>query len=105
VDNLGNFLSAIGSFIGSILEGLGNPDDIIGVGIQLLLPTAGVFTDLLNTGLAIGGLFAPGLEQGFIPVQGLASSAKIRVGSLIPSVTTFQLPGDVADYTLITTIG
>ena len=44
-------------------------DDIIGVAVQIHLPTTGALTDLIKTGLAVGGLFAPGLEQGFIPVE------------------------------------
>ena len=46
VSNLGNVLSAVGSFIASILEGIfSQPDAIVGVGVQILLPTAGAFTD------------------------------------------------------------
>ena len=105
VANLGNFLSAVGSILGAIIEGLGNPDDIIGVGVSLLLPTAGTFTDLLNTGFALAGIFAPGLETGFIPIDTLPSSVKIKVGSLIPSVTTFDFDGDAAHYVYTSSIG
>lgn len=104
VDNLGNFLNAIGSFIGAIIEGLGNPDDIIGVGVQVLLPTAGAFTELLNTAFAIAGFFAPGLADGFIPLDGLPSSVRIRVGPLAPSVTTLRFQSDVADYALVSSV-
>ena len=105
VSNLGNFLNAVGNFLGAILEGLGNPDDIMGVGVQILLPTAGTFTDLLNTAFAIGGIFQPGLEQGFIPIDSLPSSVKIRVGSLIPSSATFDFPSDVGHYVYTSNVG
>jgi hypothetical protein len=98
VKHLGDFLSAVGSIIGSVIEGLGNPDDIIGVGVQLLLPTAGTFTDLLNTAFSIGGLFEPGLDKGFIPIDGLPSTVKVRVGSLVPSQTSFDFDGPAAHY-------
>ncbi len=98
VSHLGDFLSSVGSIIGSIIEGLGNPDDIMGVGVQILLPTAGAFTDLLNTAFAIGGLFEPGLEHGFIPVDGLPNTVKIKVGSLIPSTATFDFDGPTGHY-------
>lgn len=105
VDNLGNFLSAAGSLIATIIEGLGNPDAIIGVGVQLLLPTAGTFTDLLNTAFSIGGIFQPGLANGFIPISGLPSSVKVRVGSLLPSSAVFDLDGDAGHYVYTSTIG
>ncbi len=105
VSNLGNFLSAVGSFLGAFIEGLGNPDDILGVGVQILLPTSGAFTDLLNTAFAIGGIFAPGLEQGFIPIDSLPSAIKIRVGSLVPSNATFDFEGDAAHYVYSSTVG
>lgn len=99
VDNLGSFLAAAGNLIGAVLEGFGNPDDVIGVAAQIHLPTRGALTDLIRTGLAIGGLFAPGLEHGFIPIDGLPSALQIRVGTLSPSAATFRFstPG-VADY-------
>ncbi|UDY37277.1 hypothetical protein [Dermatobacter hominis] len=105
VANLGNFLNAVGGFLAAFIEGLGNPDDIVGVGVQILLPTAGAFTDLLNTAFAIGGIFQPGLEQGFIPISGLPSSVKIKVGSLVPSNATFDFQSDAAHYVYSSTIG
>lgn len=99
LDNLGNFVAAAGSLIGAVIEGLGNPDDIIGVAAQVHLPTRGALTDLFNTALAIGGIFSPGLEQGFIPVDGLPSELQIRVGTLSPSSATFRFTTPVADYT------
>ena len=75
------------------------------MGVSLLLPTAGTFTDLLNTGFALAGIFAPGLETGFIPIATLPSSVKIKVGSLIPSVTTFDFDGDAAHYVYTSSIG
>ncbi len=99
VDNLGDFVAAAGNLIAAVLEGFGNPDDIIGVAAQIHLPTRGALTDLIRTGLSVGGLFAPGLEHGFIPVEGLPSSLQIRVGTLSTSSANFRftIPG-VADY-------
>ena len=104
VDNIGNFLAALASLIGTVIEGLGNPDDIIGVAVQIHLPTAGALTDLIKTGLAVGGLFAPGLEQGFIPVEDLPSSLLIKVGPLVNSNSTFRFTTPVADYSYVSTI-
>lgn len=104
VDNLGNFLGALGSLIGAVIEGLGNPDDIIGVAVQVHLPTSGALTDLIKTGLSLGGLFAPGLEQGFIPVANLPSSLLIKVGPLENSNSTFRFTTPAADYSYLSTI-
>jgi len=105
VSNLGNFLNAVGSLVASIIEGLGNPDAIVGVGVQLLLPTAGAFTDLLNTAFSIAGLFEPALANGFIPIPGLPSSIKIKVGPLAPSVSTFDFDGEAGHYVYTSSIG
>ncbi len=99
LENLGDFVAAAGSLIAAVIEGLGNPDDIIGVAAQIHLPTRGALTDLFNTALAVGGVFSPGLEQGFIPVDGLPSELQIRVGTLSPSSATFEFDTPVADYT------
>ena len=98
VDNLGNFISAAGSLIGAVIEGLGNPDDVIGIAAQIHLPTRGGLTDLVNTAFAIGGIFAPGLEQGFIPIEDLPSGLLIRVGTLRNSTADFRFTTPVADY-------
>lgn len=105
VSNLGNFLAAAGSLIGAVIEGLGNPDAIVGVGVQLLLPTAGVFTGLLDAAFGVASLFNPALANGFIPIDGLPSSVKIRVGSLVPSSASFDFDGDGGHYVLNTTVG
>jgi len=99
VSHLGDFISAAGSMIGAIIEGLGNPDDVLGVAAQIHLPTKGGLTDLVNTAFAIGGIFVPGLEQGFIPIEDLPSGLVIKVGTLTPSTTSFRLTTDIADYT------
>ncbi|MGB6057408.1 MAG: hypothetical protein WBF71_04020 [Microthrixaceae bacterium] len=104
VDNLGNFLQAAASLVGTVIEGLGDPDDIVGVAAQILLPTSGALTDLINTGLSIGGLFAPGLDQGFIPVDGLPSSLQIKVGTITPSNSYFRFTSPGVDYTYVSSI-
>lgn len=99
VGNLGNFVAAAGSLIAAVIEGLGDPDDIIGVAAQIHLPTTGTLTGLVETAFAIGGLFSPGLEHGFIPVDGLPSELQIRVGTLSPSGANFRFSTSAADYT------
>jgi len=106
VSNLGNFLSGIGSLLASIIEGIGAaPDAVVGVGVQLLLPTAGAFTDLLNTAFSLASLFNPAFANGFIPIAGLSSSVKVKVGSLIPSVSVFDFDGDAGRYIYTSQIG
>lgn len=104
VSNLGDFVAAAGSLIGAVLEGLGNPDDIIGVAAQIHLPTKGALTDLVNGALDLAGLFSPGLENGFIPIEGLPSTLQIRVGTLSPSTTSFRFDSSVADYTYVSSV-
>ena len=105
VTNLGNFINAAGSLIGAILEGLGNPDAVVGVGVQLLLPTSGAFTNLLDTAFGVAGFFNPELTNGFIPVPGLPSSIRIKVGPLAPSVSVFDFDGTAGHYVYTSTIG
>lgn len=104
VSNLGDFVAAAGSLIGAVLEGLGNPDDIIGVAAQIHLPTKGALTDLVNGALDLAGLFSPGLENGFIPIEGLPSTLQIRVGTLSASTATFRFDSSVADYTYVSSV-
>jgi hypothetical protein len=104
VSNLGDFIAAAGSLIGAVLEGLGNPDDVIGVAAQVHLPTKGGLTDLVNGALDLAGLFSPGLENGFIPIDGLPSTLQIRVGTLSPSTATFRFDSPVADYTYVSSV-
>ncbi len=104
VANLGDFINAAGSLIGAVLEGLGNPDDVIGVAAQIHLPTRGGLTDLINGALDLAGLFSPGLEDGFIPIDGLPSSLQIRVGTLSPSTTQFRFTSPGVDYTYTSSV-
>ncbi|MCZ7631455.1 MAG: hypothetical protein M5U19_21435 [Microthrixaceae bacterium] len=64
VDHLGDFVALIPGLIAAALEGLGNPDDILGVAAQIHLPTAGAFTDLMKFGLALAGLDNGAIERG-----------------------------------------
>lgn len=88
VDNLGDFLSAIPGLIALALEGLGNPDDILGIAAQIFVPTTGAFADLLNFGLALAGF-----DQGVLELEDLPPTLKFRVGNLLPSQTTFTFAG------------
>lgn len=101
VDHIGDFLQAAAGLVGAVIEGLGDPDDIIGIAAQIYLPTTGALTDLIRTGLAIGGLFAPGLDQGFIPIDGLPQTLAIKVGPLERSRSYFRFTGEAADYTFV----
>ena len=89
-DNISSLLGVIGGLIAALIEGLGNPDDIIGIAAQIHLPTAGAFTDLLNGAFQVAGLFDPDLALGVLPLDDLGSGIRIRVGSLSPS--TVDLP-------------
>jgi hypothetical protein len=89
-DNISSLLGVIGGLIAAVLEGLGNPDDIIGIAAQIHLPTAGTFTDLLAGAFQVAGLFDPDLAIGVLPLDDLGSGIKIRVGALSPS--TVDLP-------------
>ncbi len=77
---------------------------MIGVAAQIHLPTAGALTGLFETALAVGGIFVPGLEDGFIPIDDLPSELKIRVGTLSSSSVNFRFTTDVADYTYRSTV-
>lgn len=108
VGNIGNFLSAAVSLIGAAIEGLGDPDDIIGIAAQIYLPTSGALTDLIQTGLSIGGLFAPGLDQGIIPldelVDGFPENIAVKVGALGTSKSKFDFKLGRADYTFTNSV-
>ncbi len=88
VSHIGDYLSAIPGLIGAVIEGLGNPDDILGIAAQIHLPTAGTFTDLLNFGLTLAGL-----DNGVIESDELPAVLKVRVGSLSPSTASFNFKG------------
>lgn len=108
VSNIGNFLGAAVSLVGAAIEGLGDPDDIIGISAQIYLPTAGVLTDLIKTGLSVAGLFAPGLDQGIIPldelIDGFPENIAVKVGSLGTSKSTFNFKMGRADYTFVNSV-
>lgn len=97
---LGNVLSGIGSLIVSVLEGLGNPDDVLGTVIQIHLPTKGAFTDLMKFGLAVAGL-----DNGELPIEGLPDSVKFRIGQLLPSKATFNLSGPGYNHIYTSSVG
>lgn len=106
VNNLGNFVGGIGSILLGTLEGLGTPDAIVGVGVQLLIPSAGAFTDLLNTAFSLAGFFVPQFQNGFVTTDELPASLKIKVGPLNASTTTFDFDaGDAGHYKLKMRIG
>ncbi len=90
-DNIGSLLGAIGGLIAAVLEGLGNPDDVIGIAAQIHLPTAGAFTGLLQTAFQIAGLFDADLALGVLPLDDLGSGLKIRVGALTPEQVDLPL--------------
>lgn len=99
VDHLGDFVALIPGLIAAALEGLGNPDDILGVAAQIHLPTAGAFTDLMKFGLALAGL-----DNGAIESEDLPSSLKIRIGRLTPSNASFTFEGAGFSHVLNTSV-
>ncbi len=102
VDNIDSFLEAALHAIGIQLEGLGNPDDILGVAIQIHLPTTGTFKSLLDIGFQLAGL-----DNGELPIAELPDSVKVRVGHLLPSSASFHFQGGIQtsyDYILNTAV-
>lgn len=99
VDHLGDFVALVPGLIAAALEGLGNPDDILGVAAQIHLPTAGAFTDLMKFGLALAGL-----DNGAIESEDLPSSLKIRIGRLTPSNASFTFEGAGFSHVLNTSV-
>lgn len=104
VSHITDFLQAAAGLIGAVIEGLGDPDDIVGIAAQIYLPTTGALTDLIKAGLSIGGLFAPGLDQGFIPIDGLPQNLAIKVGPLERTRSYYRFTSDAADYTFVNEI-
>ncbi len=99
VANLGNFLEAAAHAIGIQLEGLGNPDDILGLAVQIHLPTQGAFTDLLDLGFQLAGL-----DNGELPIAELPDTMKIRIGHLLPSSASFDFEAPNYHYKLNTAV-
>ena len=65
----------------------------------------GSVTGLLDTAFSVASIFVKDLAGGFIPLPGLPSSIKIRVGPLAPSSTTFDFDGTAGHYVYTSTIG
>jgi hypothetical protein len=107
VSNIMTFLTTAAHLIGTQLEGIfASPDDMVGLAMQIHLPTQGAFTDLLNFGLALAGI-----NNGEIPIEELTgtevpSNMKVRIGHLLPSHAyfDFDVPGG-AHYLLKTIVG
>ncbi len=99
VANLGNFLEAAGHAIGIQIEGLGNPDDLLGLAVQIHLPTQGAFTNLLNIGFQLAGL-----ANGELPIEELPDTMKVRIGHLLPSSATFDFEGPNYHYKVSTAV-
>jgi hypothetical protein len=100
VANISTFLNTAAHLIGTQLEGMfTSPDDLLGLAIQIHLPTKGTFTDLLNLGLTLAGI-----SNGQIPVDGLPENMKVRIGHLLPSSATFDFDQPGYHYKLKTVI-
>lgn len=100
VGNLGDFLSAVPGLIAATIEGLGDPDDILGVAIQIHLPTAGAFTNLLDLGLTLAGL-----DNGILDVEELPSTVAFRIGKLLPSSASFNFSGPGYEHIFTSSVG
>lgn len=108
VKHIGDFVSAAVSLVGAFLEGLGDPDDVIGIATQIYLPTKGALTDMIRTGLSVAGLFAPGLDQGNIPmdkvIDGFPDNIAVKVSPLGTSKSKFNFKMGKADYTFVNSV-
>jgi hypothetical protein len=106
VSNIMTFLNTAAHLIGTQLEGLlASPDDLIGMAMQIHLPTKGVLTDLINVGLSLAGI-----SNGQIPIEELTGTEvpdnlKVRVGHLLPSAATFDFDMPSYHYKLKTYVG
>jgi hypothetical protein len=100
VSNLGDFLSAIPGLIAATIEGLGDPDDILGVAVQIHLPTAGAFTSLLDLGLTLAGL-----DNGVLEIDELPPTVAFRVGKLLPSSASFTFSGPGYEHIFTSSVG
>lgn len=82
---LDDFVAAIPGAIAITIEGVGaSPDDLLGVALQIHLPTAGVFTNLLDLGLTLAGI-----DNGHLDIPDLPPTMKFRIGKLLPSSASF----------------
>lgn len=98
IANLGNFMGGLGSFLFASIEGLGNPDAIVGIGVNILVPTSGAFTGLLSTGLTIADWLLPEIDSGFVNLPALPPTLKVRIGPMAPSWWTYDFDGDAGHY-------
>jgi hypothetical protein len=86
---LDDFLAAIPGAIAITVEGVGaSPDDLLGVALQIHLPTAGAFTSLLDIGLTLAGI-----DNGHLDIPDLPPTIKFRIGKLLPSSASFTFEG------------
>ena len=89
VNQIDNFLAAAIGALAIQLEGvLGGADDLLGLVAQIHLPMAGTLASLVDLGLNLAGL-----SNGVLDVPELGENVKVRVGNLLPSLTTFTLAG------------
>ena len=104
VSHIDDFIRAGLHILVAQLEGLGDADDIVGIVVQIHLPTAGAFTSLLNVGLKLAGLASDAIDgQGNITIDGLASKVKIKVGNLLPSTSVFDIDTPGGPHYILTT--
>ena len=104
VSHIGDFLRAGLHILVAQLEGFGDADDIVGIVVQIHLPTAGAFTSLLNLGLKLAGLASDAIDgQGNITVDGLASKVKVKIGNLLPSTSVFDIDTPGGPHYIMTT--
>ncbi len=83
-----DFIAFVPGAIAIAVEGLGDPDDMLGTAIQIHLPTAGAFTNALDLGLTLAGL-----DNGIIEIEDIPGNIAIRVGKLLPSTAAFTFTG------------
>lgn len=106
LSHLGDFLGLLPGLIIATLEGLGNPDDILGIAVQIHLPTTGTLAGLIDFGLGLADLFTGEVgPNGEINLPDAPPFLKFRVGNLLPSSATFDFSGPGYEHQYRSSIG
>ena len=106
VSHLGDFLALIPGLIFATIEGLGDPDDILGIAVQIHLPTTGALADLINAGLGLAGLLTGYITaDGQLNLPDLPPFLRFRIGNLLPSSATFTFEGTGYEHQFKSSVG
>jgi hypothetical protein len=98
---LDDFLAVIPGAIAIAVEGVGaSSDDLLGVALQIHLPTAGAFTNLLDLGLNLAGI-----DNGQLDIPDLPTTIKFRIGKLLPSSASFTFTDVGREHIFTSSVG